>query len=134
MKVIAQILPAIPLSMMKDKSSVVLVITGHGMNQIEAVREIVVRVNHFAITVADAIAKRLGECAALLAIRADAMKCAGGMGEVELDPAFILSLIGEERTLMLCQHQLSQFIQGNVNVLSKALKLPSMTLAHPVEV
>ena len=56
MKVIAQILPAIPLSMMKDKSSVVLVITGHGMNQIEAVREIVVRVNHFAITVADAIA------------------------------------------------------------------------------
>ena len=127
-------MPAIPLSAVKDKAAVVFVVVRHGMNQVETIGEIVVCVNHFAITSADTVAQSLGKRTALLEICADAMKCAGGMGEVELDPAFILSLIGEEYTAICVQHQPLQFIQGNICILSESLKLPSVTLAHPVEV
>lgn len=77
MEVVTQIWPAFSLSMMEDESAVVLATTGRGMNQIEAVGEIVVNMNGLAVPASDAVAKSLGERTTLLVVPADFMKRMG---------------------------------------------------------
>ena len=77
MEVVTQIWSAVSLSTMEDESAIVLAITGHGMNQVEAAGEIVINMNGLTVPASDAVAKSLGERTALEAIPADVMKSTG---------------------------------------------------------